>query len=125
MDRYPMAATPNKNCVPLNPPAGSSAGSSNRTLVSARSHPQISPRSPNSKVIARVTLADEEDTRCGIAAAKRAFATFGRTTKEERAKTLRRLHEVVSARVDDLTGAMVEEYGGVVQFAAPIVRAGA
>jgi aldehyde dehydrogenase (NAD+) len=79
----------------------------------------------NSKVIARVTLADEEDTRCGIAAARRAFASFGRTTKEERSKILRRLHEVVSGRVDDLTAAMVEEYGGVVQFAAPIVQAGA
>jgi aldehyde dehydrogenase (NAD+) len=79
----------------------------------------------NSKLFARVMLADEEDTRCGIAAAKRAFATFGRTTKEERAGILRRLHEVFSARVDDLTAAMVEEYGGVVQFAAPIVQAGA
>ena len=79
----------------------------------------------NSKVIARVTLGDEEDTRCGIAAAKHAFASFGRTTKEERAKILCRLHEVVSGRVDDLTAAMVEEYGGVVQFAAPIVQAGA
>jgi aldehyde dehydrogenase (NAD+) len=79
----------------------------------------------NGIMIGRVTLADEEDTRCGIAAAKRALASFGRTTKEERAKILRRLHEVVSRRVDDLTAAMVEEYGGVVQFAAPIVQAGA
>ena len=79
----------------------------------------------NGKAIARVTLADEEDARRAITAAKRAFATFGRTTKEERASILRRLHEVVSASVDDLTGAMVEEYGGVVQFAAPIVQAGA
>ena len=39
----------------------------------------------NGKVIARVTLGDEEDTRRAIAAAKRAFVTFGRTTKEERA----------------------------------------
>ena len=46
----------------------------------------------NGQVIARVTLGDEEDTRRAIAAAKRAFATFGRTTKEERAKILRRLH---------------------------------
>jgi aldehyde dehydrogenase (NAD+) len=76
-------------------------------------------------VIARVTLADEEDARHAIAAAGRAFATFGRTTKEERTKILRRLHEVVSARVDDLTAAMVEEYGGVIRFAAPIVQAGA
>ena len=79
----------------------------------------------NGKVIARVTLGDEEDTRRAIAAAKRAFASFGRTTKEERAKLLRRLHEAVSARIDDLTAAMVEEYGGVVQFAGPIVQAGA
>jgi aldehyde dehydrogenase (NAD+) len=79
----------------------------------------------NGKVIARVTLADEEDARRAIAAAKRAFASFGRSTKEERAKILNRLYETVSARIDDLVAAMVEEYGGVVQFAAPIVRAGA
>src|ERR1700730_4087577 len=47
----------------------------------------------NGKLIARVTLGDEEDTRRAIAAAKRAFATYGRSTKEERAKILRRLHE--------------------------------
>jgi aldehyde dehydrogenase (NAD+) len=79
----------------------------------------------NGKVIARVTLGDEEDTRRAIAAAKRAFVTFGRTTKEERASYLRQLHEAVSARIDDLTAAMVEEYGGVVQFARPIVQSGA
>jgi aldehyde dehydrogenase (NAD+) len=79
----------------------------------------------NGKVIARVTLGDEEDTRRAIAAAKRAFSSFGRTTKEERLRYLRRLHEAVSARIDDLTGAMVEEYGGVVQFARPIVQSGA
>jgi aldehyde dehydrogenase (NAD+) len=78
----------------------------------------------NGKVIARVTLGDEEDTRRAIAAAKRAFATFGQTTKEERASYLRRLHHAVSARIDDLTAAMVEEYGGVVRFARLIVQSG-
>ena len=78
----------------------------------------------NGKVIARVTLADEEDTRRAIAAAKRAFATYGRSTKEERAEILRRLHAAASARVDELTAAMVEEYGGVVQFARLIVQSG-
>ena len=77
------------------------------------------------EAIAHVTLADEEDARRAIAAAKRAFVDFGRTTKEERSKILRRLHEAVSARIDDLTNVMVEEYGGVVQFAAPIVQSGA
>ena len=79
----------------------------------------------NRKTIARVTLGDEEDTRRAIAAAKRALATFGHSSKEERASLLRRLYEVVSARADDLTAMMVEEYGGVVQFAGPIVQSGA
>jgi aldehyde dehydrogenase (NAD+) len=79
----------------------------------------------NRKTIARVTLGDEEDTRRAIAAAKRALLTFGRTTKEERLSLLRRLYEVVTARKDDLTAMMVEEYGGVVQFAGPIVQSGA
>jgi aldehyde dehydrogenase (NAD+) len=78
----------------------------------------------NGQVIARVTLGDEEDTRRAIAAARSAFADFGRSTKEERTKILRRLHEAASARIDDLTSAMVEEYGGVVQFAGLIVQSG-
>src|SRR5260370_15740399 len=68
-------------------------------------------RPTDAQVIARVTLADEEDTRRAIAAAKRAFTSFGRSTREERAKILRRLHEVMVAHIDDLTDAMVEEYG--------------
>src|SRR6201997_650575 len=76
------------------------------------------------KLIGRVTLGDEEDARRAVAAARRAFLNFGRTTKDERAEFLRRLHEAASARVDDLTTAMVEEYGGVVRFAGLIVQSG-
>jgi aldehyde dehydrogenase (NAD+) len=79
----------------------------------------------NGNLIAKVTLADEEDARRAIAAAKRAFVTFGRTTKEERAGILRRLHEVVSARVNDLTDVMIEEYGGPATFSRLIIEAGA
>jgi aldehyde dehydrogenase (NAD+) len=78
----------------------------------------------NGQLIGRVTLADEEDTRLAIAAANRAFVSFGKSTKEERSKILSRLHEAASARLDDLTAAMVEEYGGVVQFAGLIVQSG-
>ncbi len=56
-------------------------------------------RPTDSQVIGRVTLGDEEDTRRAIAAAKRAFATFGRTSKEERSKFLRRLHEDDAIRI--------------------------
>ena len=81
-------------------------------------------RPTDGQLIARVTLGDEVDTQRAIAAAKRAFATYGRSTKEERSKILRQLHGAASARIDDLTAAMVEEYGGVVQFARPIVESG-
>jgi aldehyde dehydrogenase (NAD+) len=77
----------------------------------------------NGKVIARVTLGDE-DTRRAIAAAKRALSSFGRTSKEERLRYLRQLHKAVSDDVDDLTAVMVEEYGGVAQFARLIVESG-
>ena len=79
----------------------------------------------NGEVIAHVTLADEEDARRAIAAAKQVFPSFGRTTKEERSEILRNLHNAVSARIGDLTDVMVEEYGGVRQFAVPIVQSGA
>jgi aldehyde dehydrogenase (NAD+) len=78
----------------------------------------------NGQVIGRVTLGDEQDTQRAIAAAKRAFATYGRSTKEERSKILRRMHEATSARIDDLTAVMVEEYGGVIQFARLLVESG-
>jgi aldehyde dehydrogenase (NAD+) len=78
----------------------------------------------NGQVIGRVTLGDEEDTKRAIAAANGAFATFGRSTREERAKILRRLHEAALARQDELTSVMVEEYGGVVQFAGLLVQSG-
>jgi aldehyde dehydrogenase (NAD+) len=78
----------------------------------------------NGQLIGHVTLADEEDTRRTIAAARKAFDNFGRSTKEERARILRRLHQAALARVDDLTAVMVEEYGGVVQLARLIVESG-
>jgi aldehyde dehydrogenase (NAD+) len=79
-------------------------------------------RPTDGQIIARVTLADEEDTRRAIAAARRAFATYSRSTPGERARILRRLHAAATARLDDLTAAMVEEYGGVVRFAGIIVE---
>jgi aldehyde dehydrogenase (NAD+) len=81
-------------------------------------------RPTDGQVIAHVTLGDEDDARRAIAAATRAFATYGLSRPEERAEILRRLHQAASARVDDLTAAMVEEYGGVVRFARPIVESG-
>jgi aldehyde dehydrogenase (NAD+) len=82
-------------------------------------------RPTNGQLIGSVTMADEQDTRRAIAAAKLAFATYGRSTKEERAKILRRLHDAVAAHIDDLTDAMVEEYGGSVMFSRLMMEASA
>src|SRR5260370_7507871 len=70
-------------------------------------------RPTDRQVIARVTLADETDTQNAIAAAKRAFATYGRSSTDERAKILRSLHEAAWAAIDDLTTPMAEKTSGV------------
>jgi aldehyde dehydrogenase (NAD+) len=69
------------------------------------------------QVIGRVRLADAEDARRAIAAAKRAFPAFSRTDKSARSAMLRRMHEAIRARADELTEAVIEEYG------APVSRA--
>ena len=64
--------------------------------------------------IGSVRLADAEDARLAIAAAKRAFATFSRTSVEERIALLQRMHDAVVAREDDLFEAVRIEYGAPV-----------
>ncbi|WP_321814974.1 MULTISPECIES: aldehyde dehydrogenase family protein [unclassified Paraburkholderia] len=66
------------------------------------------------QVIGRVRLADAEDARAAIAAAKRAFPAFSRTDKAARVALLRRLHAAVLAKEDTLFEAIVEEYGAPV-----------
>lgn len=66
------------------------------------------------QVIGQVRLADAQDARDAIAAAKRAFPAFSRTGKRERIDMLRRMHEAVAAKEDDLYEAITEEYGAPV-----------
>jgi len=75
----------------------------------------------SAQVIGRVTPADGEDPRRAIAATKRAFATSGRSTKEERSKIVRRPHEVVSARIDDIRSWRADlENGKPLPIAVPV-----
>jgi aldehyde dehydrogenase (NAD+) len=63
------------------------------------------------KQIGEVRLGDADDVDLAITAAKRAFPAMARTTPAERAVLLRRLHDAVAERADDMFAAMVEEYG--------------
>lgn len=66
--------------------------------------------------IGQVRLGDEVDAKAAVAAAKRAFPAWSRTTKGERIAMLRRLHDAVAARTDALSAAMTEEYGAPQAF---------
>jgi aldehyde dehydrogenase (NAD+) len=70
----------------------------------------------NNMKIGEVTLADEIDTQKAIAAAKKAFKTFSKTTVSERIQYLEQLKNAVLKREQDLTDVMIEEYGGTHQF---------
>ena len=66
------------------------------------------------QVIGRVRLADAQDACNAISAAKRAFPAFSRTDKRERIDMLKRMHETVVAKEDELFEAIIEEYGAPV-----------
>jgi len=57
-----------------------------------------------------------QDAQTAIAAAKRAFPSWSRSTKGERIALLHRLHEATDAKKDALLDAIIQEYG------APISR---
>lgn len=63
------------------------------------------------EVIGQVRLGDEHDAQRAIAAAKAALPAWSRTTREERLAALRRMHQTIAAREDDLMEAIVKEYG--------------
>lgn len=66
--------------------------------------------------IGTVRLGGAEDAGEAVAAAKRAFPEFSRTSKAERIDMLKRLNAAVAARGHDLTEAMALEYGAPQTF---------
>ncbi|MGL4967342.1 MAG: aldehyde dehydrogenase family protein [Inquilinus sp.] len=68
--------------------------------------------------IGTVRLGDATDVDTAVAAAKRAFPEFARTSKAERIAMLERLSSAVTARTDELTAAMAHEYGAPPRFTA-------
>src|SRR5438876_8112908 len=65
----------------------------------------------DNKVIGKVTMADEIDTRKAIGAAKAASNTFSQSSKEYGTQILQRLQDAVAKRMDQLVEATVVDYG--------------
>ena len=72
--------------------------------------------------LGEVILGDEEDLKTAIEAAKKAFKTFSKTSREKRISHLEKLLYAVSNRENDLINVMVEEYGGTLQFCRNSVK---
>ncbi|MFF2525382.1 aldehyde dehydrogenase family protein [Streptomyces liangshanensis] len=68
-------------------------------------------------------LADVEDTRAAIAAAREAFAQWSATSVRERQGYLQRLADAIDAHRDELGGAMSAEYGAISAFTSGVVDA--
>ena len=65
----------------------------------------------NEQQVGEIILGNGDDVDLAVAAAKRAFVTFSRTTKEERLVLLDRLLQATRDRHDDLAQAMSTEMG--------------
>ena len=66
--------------------------------------------------IGTVRLGDHTDALLAVAAARRAFQSFSRTTKSERIGMLKRLSAAVASRAEELSEAMALEYGAPQYF---------
>ncbi len=79
------------------------------TPSSTREFPVMNPATEQQ--IGVITLGNEDDVNRAVAAAKAAFETYSRTTKEERLVLLEKLLEVTKARMEELAQAMTAEMG--------------
>lgn len=70
----------------------------------------------------RVLLADEVDAQRAIAAATSAYHALQGSTRAQRMEWLQRLHEVVASAEEELSAAMVAEYGGPVHTSTATAR---
>lgn len=76
----------------------------------------------NQQVLGKVILADEIDTQNAIDAAKKAFKTFSKTTKEERISYLEKLRDAVAKHSKNLADVMILEYGGPAKYSNSLMN---
>ena len=78
-------------------------------------HEVISPGTE--EAVSAITLGTQADVDKAVAAARRAFKTFRKTTREERLALMGRIVEEYKKRSKDLAQSMAEEMGAPVSFA--------
>lgn len=71
----------------------------------------------NEEVVATIALGDQEDVNAAVAAAKKAFETFSKTTVEERAKLLEKIIAAYQKRMPDIAAAVTKEMGAPTSLA--------
>lgn len=81
----------------------------------ARTHDVIDPATE--QVSGRISLGSAADVDKAVAAARRAFETFGQTSREERIALLERVVTEYQKRLDDLADAVTAEMGAVASLA--------
>lgn len=74
----------------------------------------------NQEVFGKVLLGNQEDTQLAIEAAKAAQNSFSKSTKQERIAYLKKFHQAVSNRKEDLIEVMIYEFGGPRQFSTAV-----
>ncbi len=83
--------------------------------VSREEFPVLNPATESQ--IGVIALANEDDVEAAVAAAKRAFETGPRASKQERIARLERLTTATEARLEDLAQAMMMEMGAPITMA--------
>jgi aldehyde dehydrogenase (NAD+) len=66
--------------------------------------------------LGKVLLGNQKDTQDAIAAAKKAFETFSKTTITERIHYLQNIQTSIKKRKEEFISTMIEEYGGTTPF---------
>ncbi|RYH03097.1 aldehyde dehydrogenase family protein [Salipiger sp. IMCC34102] len=69
------------------------------------------------EVVGQIALGGEADTNAAVAAAKRAFATWSRSTKAERLELMESILDIYTRRSDDMAEAISREMGAPIDMA--------
>tara|TARA_Y100000590_G_scaffold396080_1_gene476500 strand:+ start:1564 stop:2994 length:1431 start_codon:yes stop_codon:yes gene_type:complete len=77
----------------------------------------------NEEPFAVISLGDIDDTNAAVKAAKEAFSSWKKTSKEERVSLIQKLYEIYKSRRDEMTEAISSEMGAPLDWASSVQTA--